>query len=100
MMMEKRLAGVTEAGGLPLRREALGAVARRGRVRQALRQGWGLAAGFAAGWAVLYGQISPFALALVLGLGEDCFAACGAGAVLALLLRGQGVRAVCLLRPI
>ena len=35
-MMEKRLAGVTEAGGLPLRREALGAVARRGRVRQAL----------------------------------------------------------------
>ena len=96
-MMEKRLAGVTEAGGLPLRREALGAVARRGRVRQALRQGWGLAAGFAAGWAVLYGQISPFALALVLGLGEDCFAACGAGAVLALLLRGQGVRAVCLI---
>ena len=66
-------------------------------LRRTARQLYGLAAGLAGGWAALYGQLSPLGLALTLGLPEDCFAACGAGAVLALLARGLGVRAVCLL---
>lgn len=59
-----------------------------------LRRCGALAAGFAGGWAVLYGALIPFGLGLTLGAGEDCFAACAVGAVLALLLRGGGVRAV------
>src|SRR5699024_3058930 len=66
-------------------------------LRRTARQLYGLAAGLAGGWAALYGQLSPLGLALTLGLPEDCCAACGAGAVLALLARGLGVRAVCLL---
>ena len=82
---------------LPVRNKDQEALVHRGQVSGVMRQLFGLAAGLAGGWAVLYGQLCPFALGLVLGLGEDCFAACGAGAVLALLLRGQGVRTVCLI---
>ena len=97
--MEKSFVGFGPGSSpLPVRiQDGTEALIRRGRGRAALRQLGGLAAGLAAGWAVLYGQLCPFGLGLVLGLGEDCFAACGAGAVLALLLRGQGVRAVCLI---
>ena len=82
---------------LPVRNKDQEALVRRGQVSGVMRQLFGLTAGLAGGWALLYGQLCPFALGLVLGLGEDCFAACGAGAVLALLLRGQGVRTVCLI---
>ena len=61
-----------------------------------LRRGAALAVGFAGGWAEMYGALTPFGLGLTLGAGEDCFAACAVGAVLAVLARGQGVRAVCL----
>ena len=101
--MEKSFAGKMgpgQAGGLSVAlapdagRDTLD---RRGRLRAAGRQVFGLAAGAAGGWAVLYGQLCPLGLAMVLGLGEDCFAAAAAGAVLAMLGRGLGVRAVCLL---
>lgn len=82
---------------LPVRNKDQQALVRRGQVSGVMRQLFGLVTGLAGGWALLYGQLCPFALGLVLGLGEDCFAACGAGAVLALLLRGQGVRTVCLI---
>ena len=82
---------------LPVRNKDQEALVRRGQVSGVMRQLFGLVTGLAGGWALLYGQLCPFALGLVLGLGEDCFAACGAGAVLALLLRGQGVRTVCLI---
>ena len=97
--MEKSFVGFGPgSSALPVRsQDGVQSLIRRGRGRAALRQLYGLAAGLAAGWAVLYGQLYPFGLGLVLGLGEDCFAACGAGAVLALLLRGQGVRTVCLI---
>ena len=96
--MEKSFVGFGPASTpLPVREQDGAALARRGQIGAVLRQLYGLLAGLAGGWAMLYGQLSPFALGLVLGLGEDCFAACGAGAVLALLLRGQGVRTVCLI---
>ena len=97
--MEKSFVGFGPGSSpLPLRVNGeAGALIRRGRGRAALRQLYGLAAGLAAGWAVLYGQLAPFGLGLALGFGEDSFAACGAGAVLGLLLRGQGLRAVCLI---
>ena len=57
-----------------------------------LRRGAALAVGFAGGWAEMYGALTPFGLGLTLGAGEDCFAACAVGAVLAVLARGQGVR--------
>ena len=97
--MEKSFVGFGPGSSpLPVRSpEGTEALIQAGRGRAALRQLFGLAAGLAGGWAVLYGQLCPLGLGLVLGLGEDCFAACGAGAVLALLLRGQGVRAVCLI---
>ena len=82
---------------LPVRNKDQEALVRRGQVSGVMRQLFGLVTGLAGSWALLYGQLCPFALGLVLGLGEDCFAACGAGAVLALLLRGQGVRTVCLI---
>ena len=90
--MEKSFVGFGPgSSALPVRsQDGVQSLIRRGRGRAALRQLYGLAAGLAAGWAVLYGQLYPFGLGLVLGLGEDCFAACGAGAVLALLLRGAG----------
>ena len=53
-----------------------------------------LALGFAGGWSVLYGGLMPFGLGLTLGAGEDCFAACAVGAVLAQLLRGGEIRSV------
>ncbi|OUQ38963.1 PP2C family protein-serine/threonine phosphatase [Faecalibacterium sp. An122] len=96
--MEKSFVGFGPASTpLPVREQDGAALTRRGQIGAVLRQLYGLLAGLAGGWAMLYGQLSPFALGLVLGLGEDCFAACGAGAVLALLLRGQGVRTVCLI---
>ena len=54
--------------------------------------------GFAGGWAVLYGALMPFGLGLTLGLAEDCFAPCAAGAALGLLLHGLGalsLRSLC-----
>ena len=79
--MEKSFVGFGPgSSALPVRSQDGGqSLIRRGRGRAALRQLYGLAAGLAAGWAVLYGQLYPFGLGLVLGLGEDCFAACGAG---------------------
>lgn len=49
---------------------------------------------------MLYGALMPFGLGLVLGLAEDCFAPCAAGAALGVLLHGFGalsLRSVCLL---
>lgn len=68
-----------------------------GTLRPVLRRGAALAVGFAGGWAMLYDALMPFGLGLTLGAGEDCFAACAVGAVLAVLLRGAGVRGVCLI---
>ncbi len=68
----------------------------RARFQPALYRAGALALGFAGGWAVLYGQLSPLGLGLVLGAGEPGFAAAAAGAVLALLLRGSGLHGVCL----
>ena len=96
--MEKGFVGFGPAASpLPVRENGQESLVRRGQMGLVLRQLYGLVVGFAGGWAVLYGQLCPFALGLVLGLGEDCFAACGAGAVLALLMRAQGVRTVCLI---
>ena len=68
----------------------------RSRVRPVLYRAGALALGFAGGWSVLYGQLAPLGLGLVLGSGEQDFAAAAAGAVLALLLRGSGLHGVCL----
>lgn len=72
-------------------------LAPRAMVRPALRRLTALAVGFAGGWAVLYGALAPFGLGLALGAAEDCFAACAAGAALAILLRDAGLRGICLL---
>ena len=77
-----------------------GALRARAAVRPALRQGCAFLLGLAGGWAVLYGALMPFGLGLVLGLAEDCFAPCAAGAALGVLLHGFGalsLRSVCLL---
>ena len=89
-MMEKT--GVLTRGSQGLAARAL--------VRPAARRLGAVALGFAGGWAVLYGALMPFGLGLTLGLGEDCFAACAAGAALGVLLHGAGalsLRCVCLL---
>lgn len=72
-------------------------LAPRAMVRPVLRRLAALAVGFAGGWAVLYGTLAPLGLGLALGAAEDCFAACAAGAALAVLLRGAGLQGVCLL---
>ena len=56
-------------------------------LRPAARRLAAVGIGFAGGWAVLYGALMPFGLGLPLGLAEDCFAPCAAGAALGLLLR-------------
>ena len=76
------------------------ALAARAAVRPVLRRCAALAVGFAGGWAVLYDALLPFGLGLTLGLGEDCFAPCAAGAVLGVLFHGFGelsLRSVCIL---
>lgn len=68
--------------------------------RPAQRKFSAMALGFAGSWAVLYGRLMPFGLGLTLGLGEDQFAACAAGAALGCLLQGLGefsLRSICLL---
>ena len=73
---------------------------RRAELRPAVRKLAAVAVGFAGGWAVLYGALMPFGLGFVLGFGEDCFAACAAGAALGTLLHGFGelsLRSICLL---
>ena len=65
---------------LPVRiQDGTEALIRRGRGRAALRQLGGLAAGLAAGWAVLYGQLCPFGLGLVLGWGRTALPPAGRG---------------------
>ena len=59
-------------------------------LRPAARRLAAVGIGFAGGWAVLYGALMPFGLGLPLGLAEDCFAPCAAGAALGLLLHGLG----------
>ena len=71
-------------------RPAAAALAPRAALRPALRQTAAFAVGLAGGWAVLYGALLPFGLGLTLGLGEDCFAACAAGAALGSLGHGFG----------
>ncbi len=76
------------------------ALSGRAAVRPLLRRGCALAVGFAGGWAVLYGALLPFGLGLTLGLAEDCFAPCAAGAVLGILLHSFGelsLRSICLI---
>ena len=72
----------------------------RATVRPLVRKGGALAVGLAGGWAVLYGRLLPFGLGLTLGLAEDCFAPCAAGAVLGILLHSFGelsLRSICLI---
>lgn len=67
-------------------------------LRPAARRLAAVGIGFAGGWAVLYGALMPFGLGLPLGLAEDCFAPCAAGAALGLLLHGLGalsLRSLC-----
>ena len=67
-------------------------------LRPAARRLAAVGIGFAGGWAVLYGALMPFGLGLTLGLAEDCFAPCAAGAALGLLLHGLGalsLRSLC-----
>lgn len=69
-------------------------------LRPAVRRFGSMGLGFAGGWAVLYGQLMPLGLGLTLGLPEEQFAACAAGAALGTLLRGVGgfsLRSICLL---
>ena len=76
------------------------ALADRAVLRPAARRLAAVVLGFAGGWAVLYGALMPFGLGLTLGFGEDCFAACAAGAALGVLLHGLGalsLRSVCML---
>ena len=85
-------------GGIPHPMAA--ALSSRAAVRPLLRRGSALAVGFAGGWAVLCGTLLPFGLGLTLGLAEDCFASCAAGAVLGILLHSFGelsLRSICLL---
>ena len=89
MLSEK---GRIYGGASPLRARAA--------LRPALRQACALAIGVAGGWGVLYKTLLPFGPGLVLGFGEDCFAACAAGAALGLLLHGfgtLGLQSICLL---
>ena len=82
------------------RRSGAPALEARAVWRPAVRRLGAVALGFAGGWAVLYGALMPFGLGLVLGLAEDCFAPCAAGAALGVLLHGFGalsLRSVCLL---
>lgn len=82
------------------RRSGAPALEARAVLRPAVRRLGAVALGFAGGWAVLYGALMPFGLGLVLGLAEDCFAPCAAGAALGMLLHGFGalsLRSVCLL---
>ena len=77
-------------------------LATRAMLRPAGRRLAAMGIGFAGGWAVLYGELLPFGLGLTLGLAEDCFASCAAGAALGLLLHGMGagglsLRSLCLL---
>ena len=70
----------------------------RAMLRPAARRLAAVGIGFAGGWAVLYGALMPFGLGLTLGLAEDCFAPCAAGAALGLLLHGLGalsLRSLC-----
>lgn len=67
-------------------------------LRPAARRLAAVGIGFAGGWAVLYRALMPFGLGLTLGLAEDCFAPCAAGAALGLLLHGLGalsLRSLC-----
>ena len=89
--------GILSAGG---QRARLSPLASRAQLRPAVRKLTAVAAGFAGGWAVLYGALMPFGLGLVLGFSEDCFAPCAAGAALGVLLHGFGelsLRSICLL---
>ena len=73
-------------------------LAARALLRPAGRRLAAVGIGFAGGWAVLYGVLMPFGLGLTLGLAEDCFASCAAGAALGLLLHGMGqlsMRSLC-----
>ena len=67
------------------RRSGAPALEARAVLRPAVRRLGAVALGFAGGWAVLYGALMPFGLGLVLGLAEDCFAPCAAGAALGVL---------------
>ena len=89
--------GILSAGGQGVRLLTLES---RAQLHPAMRRLAAVAAGFAGGWAVLYGALMPFGLGLVLGFGEDCFAPCAAGAALGLLLHGFGelsLHSICLL---
>ena len=75
--------GVLSSDGRCLQPSPLAA---RAMLRPAARRLAAVGIGFAGGWAVLYGALMPFGLGLTLGLAEDCFAPCAAGAALGLLL--------------
>ncbi len=79
--------GVLSSDGRCLQPSPLAA---RAMLRPAARRLAAVGIGFAGGWAVLYGALMPFGLGLTLGLAEDCFAPCAAGAALGLLLHGLG----------
>lgn len=69
-------------------------------LRPAVRRFAAMGLGFAGGWTVLYGRLMPLGLGLTLGLPDEQFAACAAGAALGTLLRGVGgfsLRSICLL---
>ena len=74
--------GVLSSDGRCLQPSPLAA---RAMLRPAARRLAAVGIGFAGGWAVLYGALMPFVLGLTLGLAEDCFAPCAAGAALGLL---------------
>ena len=74
--------GVLSSDGRCLQPSPLAA---RAMLRPAARRLAAVGIGFAGGWAVLYGALMPFGLGLTLGLAEDCFAPCAAGAALGLL---------------
>lgn len=87
--------GVLSSDGQCLQPSPLAA---RAMLRPAARRLAAVGIGFAGGWAVLYGALMPFGLGLTLGLAEDCFAPCAAGAALGLLLHGLGalsLRSLC-----
>lgn len=87
--------GVLSSDGRCLQPSPLAA---RAMLRPAARRLAAVGVGFAGGWAVLYGALMPFGLGLTLGLAEDCFAPCAAGAALGLLLHGLGalsLRSLC-----
>ena len=87
--------GVLSSDGRCLQPSPLAA---RAMLRPAARRLAAVGIGFAGGWAVLYGALMPFGLGLTLGLAEDCFAPCAAGAALGLLLHGLGalsLRSLC-----